>query len=224
MSDSRQRAAEAAGRLVFPVENACHLCHSALVGSDGGGLCAGCMAGLRLCRISHRELFSVHPPLESCVSAYDHICEARELVHLLKYRADPLAAQALGEGMTDALVLSGLLPMIDIAVPVPVSPSRLRERGYNQAALLAREVCVHTGLTLCEDVLLRLDNASSQVGRSSQERLRSMEGAFEANAVGGRHVLLIDDVLTTGATAVACARALMAAGAGGVWLITACRA
>ncbi len=165
-------------------------------------------------------------PLELSVSAYHHLSQARALIHLLKYRGDRLAARALGEGMTDALALVGVLSLIDVAVPVPVSRSRLRERGYNQAALLAREVCSHTGLALREDALLRTYEGSSQTGRSAQERLSAMRGAFELGSEGlsGKCVLLIDDVLTTGATAMACAEALIDGGADGIWLLTACRA
>lgn len=217
---------EMLNNLLFPTENTCHLCQGALEGGDSCGICPACAALLSLCRLSQWEMLSLHPPLTLCVSAYEHTHAARQLIHLLKYRGDHLVAQMLGKSMASVLRASGILPGLDIAVPVPSSASRLRERGYNQAALLAREVCARTGLPLEEGALLRPGSAVSQISRSGEERVLALKGAFvaKAEAVEGRRVLLIDDVLTTGATAMACAEALLRAGAVGVWLLTACRA
>ena len=109
---------------------------------------------------------------------------------------------------------------------MPAHPERLRERGYYQAALLARAVCEHAGLSLWEDALTRTRHGTSQITRSREERLAALTGAFAADhaRVAGKRVLLIDDVLTTGATAVSCAQALLDAGAERVCLLTACHA
>lgn len=217
------RLSRALKALAYPQQNECHLCSRALEAGDGC-LCAACAAGLNAGRIPRQDAFAPHAPLFACVSAYYHDGEARRLCHLLKYQGDAMAALPLAEGMSHALACAGLAA--DIAVPVPLHPSRQRERGYNQAALLAREVCGHTGLPLCEGALRRVSRARTQLSRTRDARLEAMRGAFAADAalVAGQTVLLVDDVLTTGATAAACAGALLQGGAARVALLTACRA
>lgn len=211
--------------VLFPQETSCHLCERATEG-EGSILCPACAAALRRLRIPPRDALTLHDPLAACVSAYFHEDEARLLCHLLKFRWDAAAARPLAAGMAEALALSGLADTQDGAAPVPLHPKRQRERGYNQAALLARAVCGHTGLPLWEDALTRTRHGTSQITRSREERLAALTGAFTADGarVAGKRVLLIDDVLTTGATAVSCAKALLNAGAASVCLLTACRA
>lgn len=211
--------------LLFPQEASCHLCGRSTARA-GALLCPACAAALRSRRIPARDAFTLHEPLVACISAYFHDGEARGLCHLLKFRWDAAAALPLADGMAEALALSGLADGPDGAVPVPLHPLRLRERGYNQAGLLARAVCSRTGLPLWEDALARTRYSASQLTRIREERLTALSGAFEADGaqVAGKRVLLVDDVLTTGATAVSCAKALLNAGAASVCLLTACRA
>ncbi|THD59087.1 ComF family protein [Phenylobacterium sp.] len=112
-------------------------------------------------------------------------------------------------------------PPIDEAaaiVPVPLNPSRLLSRGYNPAAEIARPLARMTELAYLPDALIRRRVTETQGGKSGVGRKRNVAGAFEvphscAHQVRGRHILLIDDVMTTGSTAEGCARALKAAGA-----------
>ena len=109
---------------------------------------------------------------------------------------------------------------VDVLVPVPLHSRRLRERGYNQSALLAAEVGKRNGLPVVTDSLVRLRHTKAQVKTAgAEERQRNLAGAFGCrNAkLAGRRVLVVDDVCTTGATLNSCATALRAAGAASVW-------
>ncbi len=108
---------------------------------------------------------------------------------------------------------------VDAVVPVPMHPARLRVRGVNQAAVLARALAGRLGVPAVE-ALRRTRDAAQQARLTGAARRLNLDGAFAASAdVRGRRLLLVDDVLTTGATALACARALRAAGAADVWFI-----
>jgi ComF family protein len=115
-----------------------------------------------------------------------------------------------------------------LVVPVPLNAERERERGFNQAALLARSLAEATGLRLDERSLIRATHDERhRAEMDARARRESVEEAFEVvrpRLVEGENVLLVDDVFTTGATASACARALRAAGAGDVFVLTVARA
>jgi ComF family protein len=145
----------------------------------------------------------------------------REAIVQLKYEDQPAIATILAERLAETwLTLNWPDAMV---VPVPTTAKRLRERGYNQAALLAR-ACAHLlGLPYRADVLRRSREIDSQVGKTREARLADMHEAFTASlpqAMAGQPILLIDDVLTTGATLSACAAALHQAGAVAVYGLT----
>ena len=206
--------------LLFPQQTVCHVCERAL--DRDALLCPGCEEQLRLCRLA--DPMRAYPPLSGCYAVYAHDGMARELIHLLKYAGDSALAQLLGQAMAAyARPDDGA----DAVLPVPMEARKRRRRGYNQAELLARAFAQGTGVPLETGLLLRTRETASQVGRSRAERLAAMRGAFtvpEGARVAGRRLWLVDDVLTTGATAIACAEALRRAGALSVTLITVCRA
>ena len=144
-------------------------------------------------------------------------------VHALKYRRRRRVATALGS------LLAARYPYDPDAllVPVPLHVERLRSRGYNQALLLARTLGRSRGLEVAARTLVRVRDTHMQPGLSAAARRRNLRGAFavrESATIAGRHVVLVDDVLTTGATADACAFTLRAAGAARVDVFTAGRA
>jgi len=212
--------------LLFPQENVCHFCDRFI--PDGGLLCSACRAALEAERLESPLLQRQLPPLDACLSAFRYQGMAKELVHRLKYGADCSLADLLGAGMLMALLpCHELYQDADLVIPVPLHPSRLYDRGYNQAEVLARAMAAPARLPVRAELLVRTRATATQIGRTRSQRLAALHSAFaasEPSAVKGRCILLVDDVVTTGATAIACAGALKRAGAREVALITACRA
>jgi competence protein ComFC len=143
----------------------------------------------------------------------------KEIVHALKYRgytpvvgrlAVPLLAEAVVGGRFDAVV------------PVPLHRSRLRRRGFNQAALLARGLARRINSPV-SDTLQVVRSTRDQVDLSAAERRENVAGAFSARSRARGRLLVVDDVFTTGATTTACAAALLRAGAAEVHAVTLCR-
>lgn len=147
----------------------------------------------------------------------------RQAIHQFKYRHLKAIAAPLGQLLAEFL-RSHPLPG-EVLVAVPLHHKRLRERGYNQASLLAQELGELTGLPVVEGALLRLRDTISQARTASAvERRSNVYDAFGCQqGLLGKQVLLVDDVCTTGATLDACAVALKAAGAGSVWGLTVAR-
>jgi ComF family protein len=148
------------------------------------------------------------------------------VIHELKFRGRRRVAGRLAEALLEDVTARRLVSGSDVLVPVPLHPRRLRERGFNQAALLAREVGRRTGRRCGEGVLVRRKDTAPQTGLSAAARRRNVEAAFAVRRRGlvASHVVaLVDDVFTTGATAYACARVLKEAGAREVRLLSVAR-
>ena len=159
----------------------------------------------------------------------------KDAIHAFKYgRLYPLAGR-LGRMLARAIVqLADDAPAEMLVVPVPLHRAKHAQRGFNQARSLAENALdvLKTShpqwkLTLAPSALLRQRRTESQAGLTVRERRLNMRGAFavsDAAAVGGKNILLVDDILTTGATARAASQALMKAGAASVWVATLARA
>ncbi len=156
----------------------------------------------------------------------------RELIHLLKYGGVRPAANVLGRMLAEAIAtLEPEFPAGSmVLVPVPLHRAKLRQRGFNQAELIARAAIkispMRDRLHLCAGVLERTRETASQIGLTSHQRRENLRGAFavaQRELVKGREVLLVDDVYTTGATVSECARVLRRAGATKVWVATVAR-
>jgi ComF family protein len=162
-------------------------------------------------------------PLQDIHAAARLAGPLRKATHQFKYGGLRVLAPLLGQMLFDCWS-SDPLP-VQVIVPVPLHSSRLRERGYNQSALLAHELAKHTGLPVSENALVRLTPTPPQVGLNAVERARNVRGAFSCinGELRGCQVLLVDDVLTTGATVRTCAEELLRAGSGNVWGLTLAR-
>ena len=151
----------------------------------------------------------------------------REAVHQFKYEdmrcLAPLLAELMARGWA-VLAPDGWLPQV--IVPIPLHPSRQRQRGYNQAALLARELGTHLHCPVVEGALLRVRATAPQVGLGIEERRANVQDAFRCtdDRLQGLHVLLVDDVCTSGSTLESACLALKAAGVASVLAYTLARA
>lgn len=148
---------------------------------------------------------------------------ARELVHALKYGGWRVAAGPMAASMARACAAP--LKGVELLVPVPLGARRLRERGYNQATVLARALGERIGARVDERALVRVRETRTQTTLGPAERWRNVEGAFApAGALAGAKMAVVDDVLTTGATLAACAATLASGGAGVAGAVTFARA
>jgi len=225
-----RRGAQGLAACCYPQDNSCHACGQPALTTGEHWLCARCQASLAEELLSPTEQpFFVDDLIPYSYAAYRHDGVARNLVRRLKYGDDRWAALPLAEGMAGTMALSpdNVLREASLLIPIPLHPKRERWRGYNQALVLARHVAFHTGFALCPEALRRIRHTRPQVSGTKEQRRRNMLGAFEVtdpSLVYRRHVLLLDDVCTTGSTAVACAQSLLACGSMSVVLVTACKA
>lgn len=235
------------GALGFLYPPVCQVCGGERVSAETGYVCAQCRDrpdGVR--RI--REPFCARCGLPfsgamqgpfrcaHCGELDLHFCFARaavvatalvlDVIHRYKYRRgvwfEPFLANLLIQAATPDLVRGGW----DGLVPVPLFPVREREREFNQSARLAARLGAATGLPVWRGVVERRRPTQTQTQLSREERAANMRGAFAPTGrrrLKGERVVLVDDVLTTGATTSACARALRAAGAGEVCVWTVAR-
>ena len=174
------------------------------------------------------------PPFVRAVAYGLYQGRMREAIHALKYGGLQPAARRLGLMLAEAIAqLKAEAPTEMLVVPVPLHRSKNAERGFNQARLLAihaldslRNSHPDWRLTLAPKTLMRLHPTESQAGLTPRERRLNVRAAFsvsDPSAVDSKHILLIDDILTTGATARAAALALVKAGAASVWVATLAR-
>ena len=213
----------------------CQACESESTRLRPGEVCRRCalpfgQAGqaARAAQGTCEACFLDPPALDRAIAAYAFDHAVPDAITAFKYNDIRALATRLGRLLAEALP-DPARGSVDVLVPVPMSRSRLRVRGYNQSELLARQVSHIASLPLETGLLVRRrDSGPQDNAQSHSERAANMAGAFEVaggapGGVSGRRVLLIDDVMTTGATLNACARALKESGAEWVGALTLAR-
>jgi ComF family protein len=232
--------AECLGMLDLLLPAACPGCGALLPDPSGSSLCPPCLLGIKpitdpscpRCSLPYATLGGESHPCEGClrdpppftvVHARGLFDEGwRQLIHRFKYDGKFLLDQALGLQLLQALP-EELSP--DLLVPVPLHPGRLRERSYNQALLLARVLGRRLRRPVPSRLLQRVRATPPQQGLTAEARRRNLKGAFALRGkLHGERVLLVDDVLTTGATVRECSRVLVEGGAAEVQVAVLARA
>lgn len=226
--------------IVFPP--GCLLCEERMVAEGGGSLCATCSGQIRylrlpFCRICGIEVYSAEsenplcseclrnpPPYTLARSVVRYEAPIQQLIHKLKYGRDLSVIPGLAEiiGRYDMTEFAD----IDRVVVVPLHLQRLRRRGLNQAAVLARLFFAEKRPLIQADWLIRVRNTVPQTELGRAARRRNLVGAFAARPksdVSGKRICLVDDVFTTGTTVRECSKAIMRNGAKEVKVLTLAR-
>ncbi len=247
------RAAEGLFSVLFPSD--CRICGLPLLNISRLPVCPECLGDIdaiegHVCSICGERVLSsyalqdddgllrcpmcrrIERPFERAVAYGSYEGGLRELVHLLKYNGVRPAANVLGRMLAEAL--ARLKPEFGqetgMVIPVPLFKGKRRQRGFNQAELIARAALkiydAQERLRLAPGILLRTRETTSQIGLTSHQRRENLRGAFSvahSDEIKGRPAVIVDDVYTTGTTASECARVLRRAGASRVWVVTAAR-
>ncbi len=217
---------------------ACRVCDAPLFGHSPAVVCRTCHdridfikdGACRFCGASAGKFARLDKGCARCsphalaftraAAVCEYGTESRAIVHELKFFGNRALAKPMARMMSRRLQETGFPEKYDLVVPVPLHGKRLRERGYNQSGLLAREVARELGVELREDILRRIRDTRPQAGLSMYHRARNPKGAFVASGnLRGAVVLLVDDVITTGVTVSECAASLRRAGAGRVYVL-----
>lgn len=202
--------------LIYP--RVCEVCGRSLLREEDV-MCLHCLydlprthAHLDTFNIIHRRLASTMP-IERAAGYFHYYRESpyNEIIHRAKYQGRPVLIRKMGERFARELSESGFFDGIDLIMPVPLHRIKLIMRGYNQSLYLAMGLSRVSGVPI-GDNLVALRGHSTQTARSDYRRwlnTRSVYGVRDASALCRRHVLVVDDVITTGATMLACCRALL---------------
>lgn len=205
--------------ILFP--HVCDGCGSDVI-DEASNLCMNCIAGMPE---TNFHLHSNNPvekifwgrlPVASATAQYYFVKESlmQHLMHQLKYKGNKELGRQLGRLMGYDLQKTNRFKNIDYLVPLPLFASKERRRGYNQATILCEGIAEVTNTRIAADVIVRTQHTETQTKKGRIERWQNMEGKFhlvDEQKIREKNILLVDDVITTGATLEACGRELMQA-------------
>jgi len=202
--------------LFFP--KLCHACNTVLKDNEID-ICVGCRHELPVTNYHFerpeivKKIFYGRVQLEAATALFYFHKKGRvqQLLHHLKYQGDEDIGRVFGNWLGAELQESPYYESIDVVIPVQIHLKKLKQRGYNQATLFAQQIAKVLNVPYVDDVLLKSVNTKSQVFQSREARFQSVSHSFYAqnlNTVDNKHILLVDDIITTGATIEACALVL----------------
>lgn len=204
----------------FILPRRCVVCDE-LLSSGEKELCLNCLMALPLLSDAHRaeleKIFWGIVPVDKVFSYFYYTKGSpyNSLLHNLKYKNRPQIGVQLARNAAVELLATGFFGDVELIIPLPLSRRKLRSRGYNQCDYIAQGVSQVTGIKVCKNAVVRTKANETQTHKSREERWKNVKGIFRVSNVDdvrGKSVLLVDDVLTTGATMADCARALVDAG------------
>ena len=218
--------------LVFP--QVCEGCGSDVV-DDHDLLCLKCLGSLPITGFQFHssnvveKMFWGRLPIREASAQYYFTKESmmQHLMHQIKYKGNKELGVYLGNLMGVALQQTNRFSNIDALIPLPLFPSKEKKRGYNQAALLCYGISEIIGKPVWENVVIRTIHTETQTRKNRVARWKNIEGKFQLNDAGklkDKHVLLVDDVITTGASLEACGREILKSGEVGLSICTLCYA
>jgi ComF family protein len=204
-------------QLFFP--HTCAACGSDVLNEETA-LCMQCLHQLPVTN------FNLHAnnPVEkifwgklsiTAATSYCHFTKQsliQNILHQAKYKNNQQAAIFMGNLLGTSLIQSNRFNTIDAIVPLPLFAARLKKRGYNQATLISKGIAAQTGKPIIETAVTRLSATETQTHKNRVERWQNMQGRFmvtNAAVLENKHILLVDDVVTTGATLEACGQELL---------------
>ena len=226
--------------IVYPRDIRCDICSAKRDDILNHGVCEDCESRLPfieppVCPKCGKMMLADNKLCSDCekishafykgISIFEFSAEVKRLIHRYKYKGEKQLSIPMIHWMTEALKYCRW--DFDTIVSVPLYPTRERERGFNQAGLLAKGLSGNMGVVLANKTLFRVKDTPHQARLGRQERLQNLMDAFEVRKMNdsskvfqGKTILLVDDVYTTGSTVDQCARVLLESGAKGVYVIT----
>lgn len=214
---SFKRIFEALAQSIFPRN--CASCNNPFRGQEEI-LCLTCLAHLPYSKTWLQKENMVYQKLYGRF-AFENACSflfftksgiSQQLIHQFKYKSRKDIPEYLGKLFGDALMESNWIKEIDYLISVPIHKQKRNIRGYNQSEIIANGMGESLQIPILRDVLIKYKHTSSQTKKTHQERIENVKDVFEIknkNILVGKHILLIDDVLTTGATIESCATTIL---------------
>lgn len=205
--------------LFFP--KVCYACH-ALLSDNERDICTSCRHALPVtnCHFNEdndsvKKVFYGRVEIEEATALFWFSKKGivQELLHNLKYRGYEKIGETLGRWLGHELHEAAGFNNIDTVIPVPLHPKKLKKRGYNQVALFGKEIAKAINATYRDDILVKTSSTSTQVFKKRFARWKEGNEVFtiqNKQLISGKHILLVDDIITTGATVEACVSVLQA--------------
>ncbi|NLM75323.1 MAG: ComF family protein [Clostridiaceae bacterium] len=204
-------------RLLYPVK--CMCCGVILREDTVLSLCEACYKMLPRCECGFYETFRL-PYIDGLFSAFHYEQGIDKAIQEMKFKNQPGLAKTLAYILGEEYMKEPVFPPVDLIIPVPMHRSKKRQRGFNQAELLAERISGYLNIPLDKTSLVKVRNTKPQSSLARMQRLNNLENAFEIKNIWNikdKNILLVDDVITTGTTIDTCGKILYESGAAKIY-------